>query len=221
MAHNESISSSDNIESEHDTGIRNQVQDQDSSHRGPSLGITSRTSGVISFSHNVSVRLNEKNFLLWKQQIVSAIYGYGLEKHLTEEHIPPKFKNVQEETAAILNPEFSNWRRQDQLLMSWILASMTEGMLTRVVGCNFTYEVWEKVRIHFTSQTRAKVKQFKTELKSVKKGSLRMYEYMLKVKGIVDSLAVVGNPVPINDYIEDIFDGLPEEYESVITTVLS
>lgn len=48
-----------------------------------------------------------------------------------------------------------------------------------------------------------------------------MFENLLRVKSIVDSLAVVGSLVPVNDYIEAIFDGLPDEYELVITTVLS
>lgn len=48
-----------------------------------------------------------------------------------------------------------------------------------------------------------------------------MYEYLLKVKSIVDSLNVIGNPVLVNDYNEAIFDVLPDEYELVITTVIS
>lgn len=44
-----------------------------------------------------------------------------------------------------------------------------------------------------------------------------MNEYLLKIKGIIDSLAAVGSPIPINDYIEAIFDGLLDEYESVVT----
>lgn len=48
-----------------------------------------------------------------------------------------------------------------------------------------------------------------------------MNEYLLKVKGIVDALAAVGSPVPANDYIDVIFDGLLDEYEAVIITVIS
>lgn len=121
---------------------------------------------------------------------------------------------------AILNPEFSDWRRQDQLFVSWLLASVTEGVLARVVGCDFAFEIWEKIKIHFASQTRAKIKQFKTQLRTTRKGSLRMYEYLLKIK-IDYSLAAVGSPVPASDYIEAILDGLPDEYESVVTTVIS
>lgn len=105
--------------------------------------------------------------------------------------------------------------------MSWLLASMTEGILTRVVGCNFTCEMWERIRVHFASQTRAKVKQLKTQLRTIRKTSLKMNEYLLKVKGNVDSLAAVGSPISENDYIETILDGLPNEYESVVTIVIS
>lgn len=98
---------------------------------------------------------------------------------------------------------------------------MSEGVLTRVVGCDFTYEIWEKIRVHFASQTRAKIKQLKTQLRTTRKGTLKMNEFLLKVKSVVDSLAAVGNPIPINDYIEVILDGLPNEYDSVVTTVIS
>lgn len=48
-----------------------------------------------------------------------------------------------------------------------------------------------------------------------------MNEYLLKIKGVIDTLAAVGNPIPVHDYIEVLIDGLPNEYESVVTTVLS
>lgn len=78
---------------------------------------------------------------------------------------------------------------------------MSEGMLTRVVGFEYASEIWEKIWVHFASQTRAKVKQLKTQLRTTKKGVLKMNDYLLKIKGVVDSLAAVGNPVPMNDYI--------------------
>lgn len=197
------------------------IQNVGTQHGTSLLGITNRASNIVSFSHNISIRLDENNFLLWKQQVLTAIYGYGLENHLTANNIPAKFKNAQDEESGVLNSEFTDWRRQDHLLMSWVLASMSEGMLTRMVGCECAFEIWERVRIHFASQTRAKIKQLKTQLRSMRKGLAKMNEYLLKVKNVVDSLAAVGNPIPVNDYIEVIFDGLSDEYDSVVTTVIS
>lgn len=82
------------------------------------------------------------------------------------------FMNLQDEATRPLSPKFVDWWWQDQLLMSWLLASMLERMLTRVVGCNFSFEIWEKIIIHFASQTWATIKQFKTQLRTIKKGSM-------------------------------------------------
>lgn len=79
---------------------------------------------------------------------------------------------------------------------------MSEGVLTRVVGCDFTYEIWEKICVHFASQTRAKVKQQKTQLRTARKGTLKMNDFLLKIKSIVDSLAAVGNPISVNDTLK-------------------
>lgn len=131
-------------------GVKNGgVQNQRTNNGAPLLGIMNRNKNIVSFSHNILVRLDENNFLLWKQQILIAIHGYELEKHLEDDQIPPMFKNAQDEAATVLNPEFTDLRRQDQLLMSWLLASMSERMLTRMVGCNFACEISERFMIHF------------------------------------------------------------------------
>ena len=41
------------------------------------------------------------------------------------------------------------------------------------------------------------------------------------INKVVDSLAIVGSPVSVEDHIEVILDGLNEDYASFITTVIS
>lgn len=72
-------------------------------YKGPLLGITSRSSGINSFLHSISVRLDKNNYLLWKQQIVTVVYGYGLEKHLTEEQVPPMTLKKRQQRYSIMN----------------------------------------------------------------------------------------------------------------------
>lgn len=38
----------------------------------------------------ISVKLNEGNFLMWRQQVDVAVYGYGFEGFLTGEINPPE-----------------------------------------------------------------------------------------------------------------------------------
>lgn len=44
-----------------------------------------------------------------------------------------------------------NWEQQDQLLLSWILASMSDTMLIRMVGCEYFHQVWTKLEEILTS----------------------------------------------------------------------
>lgn len=97
-------------------------------------------SNIISFNQPISVKLNEKNFDLWKQQVLSAICAYELKKFIARPKLwPAKYNSVEKEMAEEVSEEFKTWKKQDQLLMSWLLSSMTENMLTRAVGCEKSY----------------------------------------------------------------------------------
>lgn len=89
-----------------------------------------------------------------------------------------------------------------------------------MVGCEFAHQIWKKLEVFFTSQTRAKINQLKLQLKNVKKTGT-VNEYMLSVKKIVDMLATVGSPIDTKEQIAAIFNGLPQEYDSFITSVMS
>lgn len=60
----------------------------------------------------------------------------------------------------------------------------------------------------FQSHMKAKVRQLRSELKTVKKGTRTMSEYLLRIKTIVDSLVAVGDSILDQDHIDSILDGL-------------
>lgn len=134
---------------------------------------------------------------------------------------PPKFLTTQDEEAGHINAEFAAWEQQNQLLVSWLLSSMSESVLTRMVGCETSTQIWTKLNSYFASHTRAKISQFKTVLQNIKKGSLNMNEYLSKVKNIVDRLASVGHTTSESDHIEFILNGLLESYDTFIVSVNS
>lgn len=68
----------------------------------------------------VKVKLEDENFLIWKQQVLIAIRGYGLEDFITGHSVvPPQFIH-DESGAQTLYPAFVAHQRQDQLLTSWL-----------------------------------------------------------------------------------------------------
>lgn len=134
---------------------------------------------------------------------------------------PPKYLSQEDDNIGNINPEFLEWDQQDQLLVSWLLSSMPEGILTRMVGCDLASQIWSKLNLYFAAQTRAKISRLKILLQNVKKNSLSINDFLSKVKNIVDRLASVGHTVSSSDHIESIFNGLPIEYDTFIITVNS
>lgn len=172
--------------------------------------------------HPVSIKLADDNYLPWRQQAMATIRGYKLQGFISGAPvIPPKFLSAADEASGTLNEAFLQWDQQDQLLMSWLLASMSDGMLVRMVGCDYSFQIWEKLEVFFASQTKAKVNQLQTQLRSLKKGTMIASDYLLKVKRIVDSLSAVGSPISVSDHIDAILDGLSEDYNGFVVSITS
>lgn len=66
----------------------------------------------ITFKHVLSVKLNNKNHLHWKQQVLAAIRGHNLTQFLETSPKPPKLLSSQDEIAGIINTEYLEWEQQ-------------------------------------------------------------------------------------------------------------
>ena len=95
----------------------------------------------LSQSHPIAIKLTESNYLVWKQQIMSTIRGYELESYLLEDQEKPPHEITGAGGIMKPNPAFLAWRRQDQLLASWIQSSLTENIMVLMVGLTTTCEI--------------------------------------------------------------------------------
>lgn len=105
-----------------------------------SIASTSKISPTI-FKNVLSVKLNNENYILWKQQVMAAIRGHNLLHFLEESSRPPRHLSRNGEVSGDVNTEYLEWEQQDQLLVSWLLSSMSEGVLTRMVGCESSSQI--------------------------------------------------------------------------------
>lgn len=149
---------------------------------------------------------------------MTAIRGHKLQKYVTEDK-PPQYETEADRVAGKISEQFLEWEQQDQLLLSWLLSSMSESMLTRVVGCRTAKQSWVRIHDHFACHTRAKIRQLKLQLRNTKNRSMKMSECLLKIKSIVDSLIAMGYEVSTSEHVELILDGLPSDYDAFITSV--
>ncbi|KAK6159299.1 hypothetical protein DH2020_006613 [Rehmannia glutinosa] len=103
-----------------------------SSTRSTTSATTSPSPGQIIQPQNqlIITKLTEHNYLKWKQQVLSAVRGYGLEGFLNSETTPPKkFITSPDTQCNVINPEYATFQRQDQLLVSWLLSSLFDSIL--------------------------------------------------------------------------------------------
>lgn len=104
------------------------------------------------------VKLGDDNFLLLKFQIIIALEGYGLDKYLQSESTSPsKFIFVVNETEntgvasssstqnLIPNLVYKKWKRQDRLISSWLLGSMSEEILNQMLNCESIKDIWATI----------------------------------------------------------------------------
>ncbi|KAL3629091.1 hypothetical protein CASFOL_026313 [Castilleja foliolosa] len=146
-----------------------------------------------------------------KQQVWAAASGYGLEGYLTGDITAPATLITATDGVLTPNPEYSKWRRQDQLLVSWLLSSLTESLLITAVGLSTTSHIWRSIENVFANQNKAKVMQIRLQLQTLKKGGLSMREYLNKIKSCCDLLSAAGEKLSESDQLLYILGGLGVE----------
>ena len=83
----------------------------------------------------------------------------------------------------------------------------------------FSYQVWEKIEKFFCVTNACKGSSTEGSAKSMKK-TKSMNSYLLDLKKIIDQLAVVGAPITTEEYIKIILDGLPTDYNPLMTSII-
>jgi len=101
----------------HTVPLRSFVEDDGSTHSS------------FIFTLKISEKLNEKNFLVWRQQVESYINTQNLDGFLVVPIIPFRFLTSQDHATRTLNPEFRQWRLKDQMLLSWFQSTLSSQIL--------------------------------------------------------------------------------------------
>ena len=131
-----------------------------------------------------------------------------------------KLTSTSDDGTVMTTPAYILYKQQDNLLVAWLLASMTTPLLTQMVGLRSTAQIWTTLHTYFSSHTRSQIKKLKLNLKQLKKDQ-SVSTYVLGIKRTVDALALVGAPVSVEDHIEVILDGLLSDYDPFVAFVLS
>lgn len=102
----------------------------------------------------------------------------------------------------------------DQLLLGWLYNIMSSDIASQVLGCKSLQELWNAVKNLLGTQSRSKITFYKSELQRLRKGSLKMDDYLKKIK-ITDNLFLVGHPLSSEDLITQTLADFDSEYNAI------
>ncbi|KAI3981691.1 hypothetical protein MKX01_020634 [Papaver californicum] len=175
-------------------------------------------SSTLSFFKNVtslvSIKLDRSNYLLWKIQKLPLLYYQDLYQLVDPKFPIPSVTLIDPTTnQPIENPLHNQCRKTDQLLFSWINATLTEPILSQVVGLNTAREVWDYLESSFASKNVARSLQLRIQLHHMQKGNSTITDYLSKIKNMFDSLAAASQSFYNLDLVLNALRGLGPEYD--------
>ncbi|KAH9779182.1 retrovirus-related pol polyprotein from transposon RE2 [Citrus sinensis] len=179
-------------------------------------------STTVSFTFNTPVKLDQSNYLIWRSQVLASIRGNRLEKFIDDAVTPPPShiaQRVDDELRSVENPEFITWRSQDQVLLGWLLSSMSEGIISLVFNLEMSLEVWKAIKVQFGSQSKSRLLHLRYMMNSTRKDDMKIRDYFIKMKNIADNMAAAGSTLSSDDLILHVLSGLGPYYNSVATYI--
>ncbi|KAG7572644.1 Reverse transcriptase RNA-dependent DNA polymerase [Arabidopsis suecica] len=163
-------------------------------------------------------KLTKDNYLMWSRQVHALFDGYELAGYLDgTTDVPPTTITTNDVTSA--NPSHAFWKRQDKLVYSALLGSVSTSVQPLLSRATTAAQIWEKLRSTYANPSRSHVRQLKDQLPLWIKGNKTIDEY---VQGFVvkfDQLALLEKPIEHDDQVEYVINGLPEDYKPVVDQI--
>jgi gag-polypeptide of LTR copia-type len=147
--------------------------------------------------------------------------GHDLIGFLDGTRQPPSSTISLSDGSTASNPDFITWTRQYQLLLAWLLSTISEAVVPQVVHCSTASELWQELHLRYSSQSLARVMDLKLQIQSLHKGHLTMQAYLDQKRSLADRLRLIGSPVSDEDLQLFILHGLGIDYDSLVVSLTS
>ncbi|XP_026432754.1 uncharacterized protein LOC113330109 [Papaver somniferum] len=170
-----------------------------------------------NISNFVSLKLDNTNFILWRDQFESILITTDLYGHVNGEIQKPG-ERVMINGVLSLNPRWVYSRKMDKFVVSCLKATFTSAISGDVLGLTTTREIWEYLQSCFKTQYRVRKNMLRAQLFGIRKRNLHILVYLQKIKKIADSVAAIGEKVNESDLIMYVLNGLETEYDNFVVS---
>lgn len=181
------------------------------------------TPPVLDIVNSVTVKLTEKNYILWKRQFETFLNGQRLLGFVTGSNPAPvtmlPVPGINGTATLVPNPDYQLWFQTDQVVQSWLLGSFAEDIQSIVIHCHTTHEIWVTLGTHFNKPSSSRLFELQRKIQTTSKLNKTMGDYLREIKNISDQLTSIGNPLDERMKFFAALHGLGQEYEPIKTSI--
>jgi hypothetical protein len=119
----------------------------------------------------------------------------------------------------IPNPDHAVWCARDQHVLTYLVTSLSRGVLAGVASNTTTADMWVAITKTFASQSQLHILHLCNQLVATRKGNMLVLVYFSTMRGYVDEMAATGKALDDDDIVSYILNGLDADYNSLIEHV--
>ncbi|KAK4285326.1 hypothetical protein QN277_002037 [Acacia crassicarpa] len=93
---------------------------------------------------------------------------------------------------------------------------MSIEIASQMTHCTTSASLWKSISEFVGANTSSQITFLKGEFHRLKKGLLKMRDYLSKVKSISDNLNLAGSPLSLIDLVTQTLAGLDTEYTQIV-----
>nr|XP_048332496.1 uncharacterized protein LOC125423110 [Ziziphus jujuba var. spinosa] len=173
------------------------------------------------------LKLDDGNYFAWKSQVLPILKGHKFMKFIEFSSFEDWIKNDHPNSSSSgslsvkniknFDQEKEKWYIQDQFLVGWLKGTLCYSISGHFVGKDTTFQLWNAIENRYAAKSHNRVLHYRKLCQNAKKGNLKIDEYILKMKDLVNNLVAAGDEATEIDLIVYVLGGLGSEFEHVST----
>ncbi|XP_019459947.1 PREDICTED: uncharacterized protein LOC109359707 [Lupinus angustifolius] len=116
-------------------------------------------------------KLSSSNYPIWRVQFNALLVSYGLMAYVDGRLCRPA--QFLDEANTKINPAYTHWMCQDQLIVLAILSSVTDTVITMLGGVETSKNAWDILKTMYANRSRSRILSLKEKLSRLSKAEFR------------------------------------------------
>ncbi|MCO5590494.1 hypothetical protein L7F22_044464 [Adiantum nelumboides] len=154
-------------------------------------------------------KLDKNNYQPWKFRMRNYLIKKSLWGYVTREEVEPRLPTHNASVDEL--KAWKTWNEKDKKVMFLISQNVTNEMIGHIQDLNSSRDAWDTLKRLYSTYTKARKIQLKNELNNMKKDTLSVNDYVLKIKQVLDALGSIGAPPEDDDLVFIVLNGLNDD----------